>query len=93
MVIAVPDRKALRTSYIRQVDLTALVWLNGRVRLVVAAGDAFAWNAPRPTLYMVRPDGYVAFRCDAGPGELPDVSRLTSWLIDNFAGSLAAGEP
>ena len=92
VVVAVPDRKALRTDYIRKVDLAALVWLNGRARLVVAAGDAFAWNAPRPTLYMVRPDGYVAFRCDAGPGELPDVSRLTSWLIDNFAGSLAAGE-
>ena len=92
-MIAVPDRKALRTSYIRQVDLAALVWLNGRVRLVVAAGDVFAWNAPRPALYVVRPDGYVAFRCDAEPGELPDVSRLTSWLIDNFAGSLAAGEP
>lgn len=91
VVLAVPDRKALRTAAIRQFDLAALVWLNGRVRLVVAAGDAFAWNAPRPTLYVVRPDGYVAFRCDAEPGHLPDVGRLTAWLVDTFAGSLAAG--
>lgn len=90
VVIAVPDRKALRTAYIRQVDLAALVWLNGRVRMVVAAGDAFAWNAPRPTLYLVRPDGYVAFRTDAAPGELPDARRLTAWLIGNVAGSLIA---
>lgn len=90
VVIAVPDRKALRTTYIRSVDLAALVWLNGRVRLVVAAGDAFAWNAPRPTLYVVRPDGYIAFRCDAEPGALPDVGRLSTWLIETFAGSLVA---
>ena len=92
VVVAVPDRKALRTAYIRKVDLAALVWFNGRARLVVAAGDAFAWNAPRPTLYVVRPDGYVAFRCDAAPDELPDASRLTLWLIDNFAGNLAVGK-
>jgi len=90
LVLAVPDRTALRTADIRRLDLAALVWLNGRVRLVVAAGDAFAWNAPRPTLYVVRPDGYVAFRCDADPGHLPDVNRLTAWLIETFAGSLAA---
>lgn len=90
VVIAVPDRTALRTEDIRRFDLAALVWLNGRVRLVVAAGDAFAWNAPRPTLYVVRPDGYIAFRCDAEEGRLPDVARLTAWLIDNFAGGLAA---
>lgn len=90
LVLAVPDRKTVRTADIRQYDLAALVWLNGRVRLVVAAGDAFAWNAPRPTLYVVRPDGYIAFRCDAAPGRLPEVSRLTEWLIANFAGSLAA---
>lgn len=88
LVLAVPDRTALRTADIRQFDLAALVWLNGRVRLVVAAGDAFAWNAPRPTLYMVRPDGYIAFRCDAEPGSLPDVGLLTDWLIANFAGEL-----
>ncbi len=88
VVIAVPDRTSLRTTYIRSIDLTALVWLNGRVQLVVAAGDVFAWNTPRPTLYVVRPDGYIAFRCDAEPGALPDVSRLTAWLIDTFAGSL-----
>jgi 2-polyprenyl-6-methoxyphenol hydroxylase-like FAD-dependent oxidoreductase len=90
VVLAVPDRKTVRTADIRRVDLAALVWLNGRVRIVVAAGDAFAWNAPRPTLYVVRPDGYIAFRCDAEPGQLPDVERLTAWLIDNFAGSLSA---
>ena len=90
VVLAVPDRKTLRTADIRQIDLTALVWLNGRARLVVAAGDAFAWNAPRPTLYVVRPDGYIAFRSDADPGQLPEVGRLTAWLIENFAGSLAA---
>jgi len=89
VVLAVPDRKSLRTAEIRLFDLAALVWLNGRVRLVVAAGDAFAWNAPRPTLYVVRPDGYIAFRSDAEPGQLPDVGRLTEWLIENFAGSLA----
>ena len=89
VVLAVPDRKTVRTADIRQIDLAALVWLNGRVRIVVAAGDAFAWNAPRPTLYVVRPDGYIAFRCDAAPGQLPDVDRLTAWLIDNFAGALA----
>lgn len=93
VVLAVPDRKALRTADIRRIDLTALVWLNGRIRLVVAAGDAFAWNAPRPTLYVVRPDGYIAFRCDAEPGQFPDVDRLTAWLVDNFAGSLAAQSP
>ena len=89
VVLAVPDRKALRTVDIRRVDLAALVWLNGRVRIVVAAGDAFAWNAPRPTLYVVRPDGYIAFRCDAEPGQPPDVNRFTEWLVENFAGSLA----
>ena len=89
LVLAVPDRKALRTADIRRFDLAALVWLSGRVRLVVAAGDAFAWNAPRPTLYVVRPDGYVAFRCDADQGHLPQVERLTDWLIANFAGNLS----
>jgi len=89
VVLAVPDRKTVRTADIRRLDLAALVWLNARVRIVVAAGDAFAWNAPRPTLYVVRPDGYIAFRSDAEPGQLPDVDRLTAWLIDNFAGTLA----
>jgi hypothetical protein len=89
VVIAVPDRTTLRTADIRQFDLAALVWLNGRVRLVSAVGDAFAWNAPRPTLYVIRPDGYIAFRCDADPGSLPDVERLTAWLINSFASSLA----
>jgi hypothetical protein len=93
VVLAVPDRTGLRTADIRRIDLTALVWLNGRIRLVVAAGDAFAWNAPRPTLYVVRPDGYIAFRCDAEPGQFPDVDRLTAWLVDNFAGSLAVDNP
>lgn len=88
VVLAVPDRKAVRTADIRKFDLASLVWLNGRVRIVVAAGDAFAWNAPRPTLYVIRPDGHVAFRCDAEPGKLPDVLRLTAWLTDNFAGPL-----
>jgi 2-polyprenyl-6-methoxyphenol hydroxylase-like FAD-dependent oxidoreductase len=89
VVIAVPDRTTLRTADIRQFDLAALVWLNGRVRLVSAVGDAFAWNAPRPTLYVIRPDGYIAFRCDADPGSLPDVKRLTAWLVNSFASSLA----
>lgn len=88
VVLAVSDRKTLRTADIRRYDLAALVWLNGRVRIVVAAGDVFIWNTPRPTLYVVRPDGYIAFRCDADPGQLPDVDRLTSWLVDNFAGSI-----
>ena len=89
LILAVPDRSAVRTQYIRLLDLPALVWLNGRVRLVLAAGDAFAWNAPRPTIYMVRPDGYVSFRCDAPPGDLPDVGSLTNWLIQNFGPSFA----
>lgn len=88
VVITVPDRKAIRTAYIRQVDLAALVWLNARVRIVVAVGDAFAWNAPRPTLYVIRPDGYIAFRCDAETGQLPEVERLSTWLSDTFGGSL-----
>jgi hypothetical protein len=88
LILTVPDRTAVRTAYIRQLDLAALVWLNARVRLVLAVGDAFAWNAPRPTLYVVRPDGYIAFRCDAAAGQLPDVNRLSAWLIENFAGSL-----
>jgi tetracenomycin A2 monooxygenase-dioxygenase len=89
LVLAVSDRKDVHTSELRRFDLAALVWLNARVRLVVASGDAFAWNAPRPTLYLVRPDGYVAFRCDADPGQLPDVDRLSAWLIDQFGGALA----
>lgn len=89
LVLAVDTRTSVRTADIRRLDLAALVWLNGRVRLVVASGDAFAWNAPRPTVYLVRPDGYIAFRCDAEPGQLPDVGRLTAWLVENFAGSLA----
>lgn len=93
VVLAVPDRTSIRTADIRRIDLAALVWLNGRVRIIVAAGDAFAWNAPRPTLYVVRPDGYIAFRCDADPGQLPDVGRLTAWLIDNFAASLGRHKP
>jgi len=88
LILAVHDRTAVRTAYIRQLDLTALVWLNARVRIALAVGDAYAWNAPRPTLYMVRPDGYIGFRCDAAPDQLPDVNRLSAWLIENFAGSL-----
>ena len=88
LLLAVPDRKTIRTADIRRLDLAALVWLNARVRLVVAVGDAFAWNAPRPTLYVVRPDGHVAFRCDAAPGEVPDVGRLVDWLTANFAVSM-----
>ncbi len=88
LILTVPDRTAVRTAYIRQLDLAALVWLNARVRIVLTVGDAFAWNAHRPTLYVVRPDGYIAFRCDAAAGQLPDVNRLSAWLIENFAGSL-----
>jgi hypothetical protein len=58
--------------------------------MVVAAGDALAWNAPRTTFHVVRPDGCIAFRCDANPGQLSDVGQLTVWLIDNVAGSLTA---
>ncbi len=88
VVIAVPDRSAVRAAYIRQIDLAGLVWLNARVRLVVAAGDAFAWNAPRPTVYVVRPDGYIAFRSEAEPGQLPEVSALSRWLAETLGGSL-----
>jgi len=89
LLIAVEDRTHLRTADIRRLDLAALVWLNGRVRVVVASADAFAWNAPRPTVYLVRPDGYVAFRCDTEPGQVPEVGPLADWLIRNLAGSLA----
>jgi 2-polyprenyl-6-methoxyphenol hydroxylase-like FAD-dependent oxidoreductase len=88
VVLAVPDRTAVRTGYIRQIDLAALVWLKARVRIVVAVGDAFAWNAPRPTIYLVRPDGYIAFRCDADPESLPDVRCLSTWLGDCFGAGL-----
>jgi hypothetical protein len=88
VVLAVPDRKSVRSADIRQIDLAALVWLNARVRIVVAAGDAFSWNAPRPTLYVIRPDGYIAFRCDAAPGQLPEVERLAAWLGETFGGEL-----
>lgn len=90
LIIAVPDRTAIRTDFIRRADLATLVWLNGRVRLVVAAGDAFAWNFPRPTLYIIRPDGYVAFRCDSAPGSLPDLNLLVNWLMVNFGGPLVS---
>ena len=90
LVLAVPDRKQVRTAELRRYDLAALVWLNGRVRFLVASGDPYEWNAPRTTLYLVRPDGYIAFRCDADPGCLPDVDRLTGWLIENFGASLSA---
>ncbi|MGA0027668.1 MAG: FAD-dependent monooxygenase [Steroidobacteraceae bacterium] len=89
VVLAIPDRKSVRAADIRQIDLAALVWLNARVRIVVAAGDAFSWNAPRPTLYVIRPDGYIAFRCDAAPGQLPEVGRLAAWLGETFGGELA----
>jgi len=89
IVLAVSNRTTLRTADIMRYDTAALVWLNARARIVVAVGDAFVWNAPRPTLYVVRPDGYIAFRADSDPDQLPDIDRLTSWLIDNFAGSIA----
>ncbi len=86
VVLAVPDRTAVRTSYIRHMDLATPTWLGARAWLVVAAADAFGWHAPRPTLYLVRPDGYIAFRCDAPQGELPDVRALAAWLVEFIGG-------
>jgi 2-polyprenyl-6-methoxyphenol hydroxylase-like FAD-dependent oxidoreductase len=91
LVLTVPDRQAVRTAYLRQIDVAALTWLNARVRIVVAVGEAFAWTAPRPTLYVIRPDGYIAFRCDADPGQLPAVDRLSAWLADTVGPSLISG--
>lgn len=91
VILAVSDRTAVRTRYLRQLDMVALTWLNARARLVVAAGDAYRWNAPRPTLYLVRPDGYVAFRSDAEAGSLPDIPLLAAWFARHFGADLVPG--
>ncbi|MGA0839092.1 MAG: FAD-dependent oxidoreductase [Pseudomonadales bacterium] len=83
-VLTVSDRIQVRAAYVRQLDMVGLSWLSARSSFVLAAGEAFAWNAPRPTLYVVRPDGYVAFRLDAEPGALPDIRTLSGWLAANF---------
>jgi hypothetical protein len=70
--------------------MVGLTWLNARTRFVLCVGDVFAWNAPRPTLYVIRPDGYVAFRLDADPDTLPEISTLSGWLAATFGGSLLA---
>jgi 2-polyprenyl-6-methoxyphenol hydroxylase-like FAD-dependent oxidoreductase len=92
LLLAVPDRRAVRTRYLRQLDMVALAWLNARTRLVVAVGDAYRWNAPRPTLYVVRPDGYVAFRSDAETGSLPDIRRLADWFAQHFGADLVSAD-
>ena len=83
-ILAVASRDDLRASDVAAIDQLAVRRLRGRVRTVVAAGDAFAWNTPRPTLYLVRPDGYVAFRADAAPGEMPSTAALSAWFDRGF---------
>lgn len=89
-VLAVADRTQAQATYLRQLDMVGLTWLNARTRFVLCVGDVFAWNAPRPTLYVIRPDGYVAFRLDADPDTLPEISTLSGWLAATFGGSLLA---
>jgi hypothetical protein len=89
-VLAVADRTQAQATYLRQLDMVGLTWLNARTRFVLCVGDVFAWNAPRPTLYVIRPDGYVAFRLDADPDTLPEISTLSGWLAATLGGSLLA---
>jgi hypothetical protein len=91
-VLAVADRTRAHAAYLRQLDMVGLAWLNARTRFVLCVGDVFAWTAPRPTLYVIRPDGYIAFRLDADPDTLPEISVLSGWLATTFGGSLVAAE-
>lgn len=83
LLLAVPSRDAIRAKDVEALDSLAVSRLRGRVRTVVAAADAFAWNAPRPTVYLVRPDGIVAYCEDCAPGGIPSGARLSVWL-DRF---------
>lgn len=83
LVLAIPSRDSIRAKHVEDLETIVLPRLKGRVRTVVAAGDAFAWNAPRPTLSLIRPDGIVAYREDCAPGGIPSGARLSMWL-DRF---------
>jgi hypothetical protein len=83
LVLASPSRDSVRAKHVEDLETIVLPRLKGRVRTVVAAGDAFAWNAPRPTLSLIRPDGIVAYREDCAPGGIPSGARLSMWL-DRF---------
>ena len=83
LVLAIPSRDSVRAKHVEDLETIVLPRLKGRVRTVVAAGDAFAWNAPRPTLSLIRPDGVVAYREDCAPGGIPSGARLSVWL-DRF---------
>ncbi len=83
LLLAVPSRDLIRVRDVEALDALVLPRLRGRVRTVVAAGEAFAWNAPRWTISLVRPDGVVAYREDGAPGSFPDGGRLSQWL-DRF---------
>ncbi|MFM1868395.1 MAG: Pentachlorophenol 4-monooxygenase [Planctomycetota bacterium] len=83
LLLAIPSRDHIGVKHVEDIEAFVLPRLKGRVRTVVAAGDAFAWNAPRPTLSLIRPDGIVAYREDCAPGGIPDGARLSAWL-DRF---------
>lgn len=87
VLLVVPAREQVPSGAIETIDQIAVRRLRGRVRLVVSAGDALRWNGGRPTLYLVRPDGYVALRVDAAPGALPPAVELEAWLDVFFPGT------
>jgi 2-polyprenyl-6-methoxyphenol hydroxylase-like FAD-dependent oxidoreductase len=83
LLLAVASRDEIHASDIAALDSVIASRLHGRLRTVVAAGDAFRWNAPYPTVYLVRPDGVVAY-CEDGPlGRVPSPEGVSNWL-DSF---------
>jgi 2-polyprenyl-6-methoxyphenol hydroxylase-like FAD-dependent oxidoreductase len=80
LVVAVESTELAPAAEVAALDALAVARLSGRVRTVVAAGDAFRWNAPNPTVFAVRPDGIMAFRADSECGRLPSPSLLAEWF-------------
>lgn len=83
LLLAIPSRDSIRAKHVEDLETSVVPRFKGRVRTVVASGEAFAWNAPRPTLCLIRPDGILAYREDCAPGGIPDGARLSVWL-DRF---------
>gem|GEM_PF-802415 len=83
VLIAVASRDDVRAKHVALFDALASSRLRGRVRTIVATADAFSWNAPRPTIYLVRPDGVVAYREDCAPSGIPSPQGIAVWL-DRF---------